>query len=93
MSRIPAVAAVPEIAITSSARPNFRPEAASAVPTLNAAGLFGANREVTYSFDRATHLPVVRVLDIRTKEVIHPWPPEFALKLASGDLTTQTGDS
>ena len=93
MSQISAVAGVPEIAAASSAQPGFRPEVTQAVARLNAASFFGANREVTYSLDRATHLPVVRVLDTRTKEVVIQLPPEFALKLASGAITTQTGDS
>ena len=93
MSQISAVAGTAEVSANALQQAGFRPEVSAAVARLNDAGFFGANREVTYSFDRVTHLPVVRVLDSQTKEVINQWPPEFVLKLASGDTTSPTGDS
>lgn len=93
MSQISAVGVSSGIAVTSMPQSNFKPEVAAAVAKLNGDALFGADREVIYSFDRTTHLPVVRVLDSQTKEVINQWPPEFALQLAFGDIAKDTGDS
>ena len=93
MSQISAVAGNTEVAAASASQSGFRPDVSAAVAKLNDSGFFGASREVTYSFDRATHQPVVRVLDTQTKEVINQWPPEFALELASGKGTKPTGDS
>jgi flagellar protein FlaG len=59
----------------------------AAVKQLNSAGYGGDGREVVFSFDRATRLPVVRVVDTDTKEVIDQLPTEAALRLA--DTTVQ----
>ncbi len=55
----------------------------SAVSQLNDAGYAGAGREVAFSVDRATRLPVVKVIDSTTKEVIEQWPPEYLLAMAA----------
>lgn len=65
---------------------------ASAARTLNDAGYAGANREVTYSIDAGTHVPVIKVVDSQTKEVITQWPPEYLLQLAS-EVKARTRDS
>ena len=74
----------------SSSRVTFNPAVTGAVAALNASSYFGAGREVTYSFSRAAHLPVVRVIDTSTKEVIVQLPSEFVLRLAAGPTTDQT---
>jgi uncharacterized FlaG/YvyC family protein len=53
-----------------------------AIKALNAASAFGDNNELTFLMDRATKLPVVRVVDRKTKEVIEQIPPEYILRLA-----------
>jgi uncharacterized FlaG/YvyC family protein len=55
----------------------------AAVQALNDAGYAGAGREVTFSLDKATRRPVVKVIDTFTKEVIQQWPPEYLLQLAA----------
>jgi hypothetical protein len=60
----------------------FNSAVSSAVQALNESGIVGEGREVTFSLDRATRLPVVKVLDTNTQEVINQWPPEYALRLA-----------
>ena len=56
---------------------------ASAASAVNQSGILGENREVTFSVDQSTHIPVVRVLDTDTKEVIEQWPPEYLLQMAA----------
>jgi uncharacterized FlaG/YvyC family protein len=64
---------------------------AAAVQTVNDAHLAGEGREVTFSFDHTTRLPVVKVLDTSTKEVVQQWPPEYLLRLAEeASKTTRT---
>jgi flagellar protein FlaG len=53
-----------------------------AVHALNAAGMFGNNRELSFSLDRETRRPVIRIIDSETKEVIQQIPQEYALRLA-----------
>jgi uncharacterized FlaG/YvyC family protein len=60
----------------------FNSAVSGAVKTLNESGVVGDGREVTFSLDRATRLPVVKVVDTSTQEVISQWPPEYALRLA-----------
>ena len=56
---------------------------ASAASTVNQSGILGENREVTFSVDQSTHIPVVRVLDTDTREVIDQWPPQYLLQMAA----------
>jgi len=72
----------------SSAVRAFNSAVSGAVHTLNESGLVGEGREVTFSLDRATHIPVVKVVDTSTQEVITQWPPEYAIRLAE---STQSG--
>ena len=53
-----------------------------AVKVLNDAGHAGQGREITFSVDRVSHLPVVRVVDTDTKEVVQQWPSDYVLQLA-----------
>ena len=60
-----------------------------AVKVLNAAVAFGDQNEVTFQVDRASRLPVIRVVDRNTKEVVNQFPPEYVLRLA--ETLSQTG--
>ncbi|MBI5084538.1 MAG: flagellar protein FlaG [Acidobacteria bacterium] len=53
-----------------------------AVQSLNESQLFGQNSELSFSIDRYTKKPVVRLVDKSTKEVIRQIPPEYVLRLA-----------
>jgi len=66
---------------------------AHAVAQLNESGYLGEGREALFSVDRSTRLPVVKVIDTDTREVINQWPPEFALRLAQSQTANNTGDS
>jgi flagellar protein FlaG len=60
---------------------------ANAVRQLNEAGYAGQGREVTFSVDRATKTPVIKVIDTSTKEVISQWPSEYLLEIADQNST------
>ncbi|MBI5283285.1 MAG: flagellar protein FlaG [Candidatus Solibacter usitatus] len=53
-----------------------------AVQSLNESKLFGQNSELTFSIDRYTKKPVLRLVDKATQEVIRQIPPEYLLRLA-----------
>ncbi len=53
-----------------------------AVKTVNAAGGLG-NNEITFQMDRTTKMPVIRIIDKDTKEVVDQIPPEYILQLAA----------
>ena len=53
-----------------------------AVKALNSAQSFGDQNELTFLLDRNTRLPVIRIVDRKTKEVIDQIPPEYVLRLA-----------
>ena len=58
-------------------------QASAAIQQLNDANYGGNGREVTFSVDRASRLPVIKVVDTTTKEVIEQWPLEYYLQLAA----------
>ena len=75
-------------------RPETRPETrkatrettqqvSAAVNDLNVVGYAGEGREITFSVDRETRLPVVKVIDTKSKEVIEQWPRDYVLQLAA----------
>ena len=76
----PAVTAVPR----SAADRTFVREVSNAVNSLNQARYAGQGREVTFSFDRASRHPVIKVIDVNTKEIVSQWPAEYVLHLADG---------
>ena len=76
------VSTVTHAAAPSPAQAAFNRSVASAAKAVNSAGIVGENREVTFSIDPATKTPVVRVVDVNTKEVVDQWPPEYLLELA-----------
>ena len=53
-----------------------------AVKAVNAAELFGQNTELMFVLDRITKRPLLRLVDIRTKEVIRQVPSEYVLRMA-----------
>ena len=53
-----------------------------AVQALNAAKSFGDNNELTFQLDRNTKLPVIRIVDRSTQEVVEQIPAEYILRLA-----------
>ena len=64
----------------------------AAVSKLNDLGYAGEGREVTFSLDRTTSQPVIKVINSATQEVIHQWPPEYLLQVAA-DNTNESRDS
>jgi uncharacterized FlaG/YvyC family protein len=54
-----------------------------ATNVINASQTFGANNELVFSIDRDTHLPVLRVVDSTTKDVLLQLPPQYVLNLAA----------
>ncbi len=88
----PALATAPVVNATTPEERAFNLSVATAVRQLNDAGQAGEGREVTHSIDVATRLPVVKVIDSQTKEVIIQWPPKYALALAA-DNESQAKDS
>lgn len=97
MDKITQVAAVTPGALSAAATstpvsPSVRAHVSAvavAVRTLNESGIAGTGREVTFSLDPATRIPVVKVVDKDTQEVITQWPSDYALRLA--ETTTQGG--
>jgi uncharacterized FlaG/YvyC family protein len=53
-----------------------------AVKAANAASSFGDNNEVSFMLDRNTKLPVIRIVNKETKEVVEQIPAEYLLELA-----------
>jgi flagellar protein FlaG len=83
-SAAPAAAPTQTTPVVSSAESRALNRAAStAVQQLNDAGYAGAGREVTFSVDRASQRPVIKVIDSTTKEIIQQWPLEYVLQLAA----------
>ena len=53
-----------------------------AVHALNAAQYFCDNNELSFLLDRQTRLPVIRIVNKKTKEMVDQIPPEYILRLA-----------
>ena len=54
-----------------------------AVKVVNDAQSFGPTSEVTFSLDRGTNKPIMRIIDRETHEVIAQLPPEYLLRMAA----------
>jgi flagellar protein FlaG len=63
-------------------------ELIQAVKAVNQAELFGSGNELSFSMDRDSKRPVIRIVDRATKEVIRQLPPEYLLRMAQ-DLSAQ----
>jgi len=77
---------IPPVTVSNTAlSPEARTEQVQlikAVKAVNSAELFGQNTELTFVMDRLTKRPLLRLVDVRTKEVIRQVPMEYALRLA-----------
>ena len=86
-----AVAAAP---VQTAPRPLDQDQQAviQAVKAVNSAELFGQENEVTFVLDRASHHPVVRIVNKSTREVVAQIPSQAVLELAAGvqETTTET---
>lgn len=51
------------------------------VKALNATQFAGENREFTFTLDRQTGRPVLRIIDTQTKEVLEQFPAEYLLRV------------
>ncbi|MGH9661648.1 MAG: flagellar protein FlaG [Bryobacteraceae bacterium] len=74
-------------AVTAPSQPSQEPRRADpdvieAVHAINASNTLGDERELTFSLDRETQRPVLRIVDRVTREVIQQIPDERALRLA-----------
>ncbi len=79
---------LPALSVTQPLSPQQRMEQnqlVQAVQSVNEARLLGQGRELTFSLDRETKRPVLKIVDKETKEVIRQIPPEYVLRL-SGEL-------
>jgi uncharacterized FlaG/YvyC family protein len=53
-----------------------------AVKAVNAAEIFGQDREITFVMDRSAKRMVTRIVNRSTGEVVDQIPPEYVLRLA-----------
>lgn len=84
--RVDSLSELPAIAPVSPLTPELRAEQMQlirAVEKLNEARVFGQNSELTFSVDRETRRPVMKIVDRETQEVIQQIPPEYVLRLAA----------
>lgn len=61
----------------------FNRAVSAAVQTVNDSGYLGSGREVTFSVDQATKVPIVKVIDTASNKVLDQWPPEYLLQFAA----------
>jgi flagellar protein FlaG len=81
---------IPPVTVSNTAlSPEARTEQVQlikAVRAVNSAELFGQNTELTFVMDRQSKRPLLRLVDVRTKEVIRQVPMEYALRLAQAAM-------
>ncbi len=80
-SSILAAVSPPGPAAQVASRPANR-EVAGAVQTLNQNGSAGPGREFSIAIDSKTKVPVVRIVDSKTNELIEQIPSQYILDLA-----------
>jgi uncharacterized FlaG/YvyC family protein len=77
---------IPPAAVVSSsvspAQARERAQLGQAVSAINESNIFGLDRELTFSVDRATHQSIVRVIDRETHETIMQIPADYVLRMA-----------
>lgn len=76
---------LPALSVTQPLSPQQRSEQnqlVRAVQSVNEARLLGQGRELTFSLDRETKRPVLKIVDKETNEVIRQIPPEYVLRLS-----------
>lgn len=83
--KVDAISELTALAPANPLTPQLRQEQAQlirAVEKVNEARIFGDKSELTFSVDRDTRRPVMKIIDRETKEVIQQIPPEYVLRLA-----------
>ena len=79
MTELPALSAVQPLSPQQRVEQN---QLVRAIQSVNEAELLGQGRELTFTMDRQTKKPVLKIVDKETKEVIRQIPPEYVLRLA-----------
>jgi len=82
----------PSIQSTTAKERALNRSVSAAVQTVNESQYLGSDRSVTFSVDHASRLPVIKVVDTSTNQVVEQWPPEYLLQLAA-DTQRLTRDS
>ena len=85
IGRINPLTELPALSVVQSLSPQQRVEQnqlVQAVRSVNEAELLGQGRELTFTMDRQTKKPVLKIVDKETREVIRQIPPEYVLRLA-----------
>jgi len=77
-----AVPSTPD-AVPSQEQRTLTQEVSKAVKRLNDVSYAGKSNEITFSIDRVTRLPVVKVVNTSTNEVLNQWPAQYVLQLAA----------
>ena len=78
----PALAAIPTpVQVPPEQAANNR-NLIQAVKAVNEAGTLGDSNEITFQMDRNSHLPVIKIIDRSTKQVVEQIPAEYILQLA-----------
>jgi uncharacterized FlaG/YvyC family protein len=80
------------VPVTSPPVPTAKGEIASAVKTLNDTGTAGAGREFSIAIDAKAKVPVVRIVDSNTREIIEQIPSQYILDLAQ-QITQETSSN
>ena len=79
-SRIPpAPTAGPTVPVVARAE---QEQLIKAIKAVNATEVFGQDTELVFVLDRQTRKPLLRLVDMRTNEVIRQVPTEHVLRLA-----------
>lgn len=56
-------------------------EMIEAVKAINKSELLGNENELSFTFDRNTKKPIIRIIDRQTKKVVRTIPPEYLKRL------------
>jgi len=79
------VSSLLSVAFGSSSSPALSPtqvgESVQAIRAVNQAGLFGADRELTFSVDPLTRTLIIRLVNSETHDVIRQIPSEELMRL------------
>ena len=77
----PEVAAPAAVSVSADQQAQNR-QLIQAVHAVNGADLFGEDSELTFTLDRGTQRPVIRIVNRKTKEVLRQIPTEYLLRVA-----------
>ncbi len=72
----------PADSVPSRASHEDRRALIQAVKAVNASQLLGQENELTFTFERGSRLPVVRIVNKQTGEVVQQIPAEYILRIA-----------